>query len=267
MSVTRQICRVIESDASSRKITVELNGNLIKTEKILGLDFRIGDFACLQSYVGSNKSLVVPLNSDEVYDLKNKKEATSKKNLAGEYIPLGRIIPADEDIKVENYLGLDLVSISKKLSNDLAEDPFILERLQTIFDMNAPVEKLDSSLRDVFPLVAVQTNEEFQELKKNVYKKADEMLCRKLIYEQSNREVHEYLMDKIDNITSENEHTDFFKSLGYYLERLRNIQAEKGFSSSKMGVVFYPIYSHYVKRFNSYQIEKWIQLKSNNSLV
>ena len=76
----------------------------------------------------------------------------------------------------------------------------------------------------------------------------------------------EYLMEKIDRISNETEHKEFFKSLGYYLSRLKKIQMEKKFSSSKMGVIFYPIYSYYVKRFKKETIDSWIELSSSKGL-
>ena len=104
-------------------------------------------------------------------------------------------------------------------------------------------------------------------MKKEVYKKADEVLCRKLVNVQTNRDVHKYLMERIDRITNEKDHDEFFKSLGYYLDRLRKIQKEKSLSSSNMGVIFYPIYSHYLKRFKREGIDNWIQLRANNNAI
>lgn len=262
MSAVRQVCRVIESSPLNRKILVELNGKLIKTEKLLGLDFRSGDYACFQTYVGSERSLVVALNPNELEDFKANGQVKIEESVPLDFMAtLNEIIPPDEDIVIEKFFGFKSSDFSISLNKDLIKDPFIIDRIKTIFEGVATEEEMDNSLRDIFPVIAVQTNEEFQALKDKVFKKADEMLCRKMVNAQTNREVHKFLMNRIDNIDSEKEHIEFFKSLGYYLERLKKIQKENSFSSSKMGVIFYPIYSHYNKKFNRETFDNWIQLK------
>jgi hypothetical protein len=261
MSVSSQVCRVVESEPTSRKILIELNGKLVKTEKLLGIDLRPGDFACYQTYNESNKTLVVALHPDEISELKKRNKSYINEGVPeNQFVTLENAIASDDGNAVEKIFGIDFKNISKALDKDRIKDPLILEKINAIFE-SIVEEVADKNIRDVFPVVAIQTSEEFFELKNKIYQKADEMLCRKLVNSQTNREVHQYLMDKIDRITNESEHKDFFKSLGYYLSRLKKIQVEKNLSSSKMGVIFYPIYSYYVQRFKKETIDSWIDLR------
>lgn len=266
MSVSSQICRVVESEPSSRKILIELNGKLLKTEKLLGIDLRPGDYACFQTYMGSDKSLVVALNPEELAEIKRKKELENKdggqrKNLSA----LDKALATEDEIVEDKLFGINFKEVADDLNKDRIHDPMILEKINSVFESSIE-EEVDQNIRDVFPIIAVQTTEEFLELKKKIYQKADEMLSRKMVNVQTNREVHQYLMDKIDRITNETEHKEFFKSLGYYLSRLKKIQLEKNFSSSKMGVIFYPIYSYYVQRFKKDTMDNWIELRASKGL-
>ena len=267
MSVNRQICRVIESEAVNRKILIELNGKLLKTEKILGLDFRPGDYACFQTYDNSEKSLVVALNPDELLAVRLKKETDDEDYQNDIVSPISQIIPHDQNVFIEKQFGLKISDFSRSLNKDLIKDPFIINRLKVVFENVIDEQELDKGIKDIFPIIAIQSGVEFEEMKKEVYKKADEVLCRKLVNVQTNRDVHKYLMERIDRITNEKDHDEFFKSLGYYLDRLRKIQKEKSLSSSNMGVIFYPIYSHYLKRFKREGIDNWIQLRANNNAI
>jgi len=260
MTVSSQVCRVVESEPTSRKILIELNGKLVKAEKLLGIDFRPGDFACYQTYDGSNKSLVVALHPNEISELKKRNQSSKEEVSAVNQSDSLVNEVATDDANIDKIFGVNYKNLSKALDKERIKDPLILEKINIIFE-SIVEEEADKNIRDVFPVIAVQTSEEFLELKNKIYQKADEMLCRKLVNAQTNREVHQYLMDKIDRISNEKEHKEFFNSLGYYLSRLKKIQLERNLSSSKMGVIFYPIYSYYVQRFKKETIDNWISLR------
>lgn len=272
MASDRQICRVIESEPTTRKILVELHGKLIRTEKILGIDFRPGDYACIQTSSGSERSLVVALNPSELVELKRRGINQPKTDMLEailngtnhEEVMIENDVPPTETVIIENYFGLNVKDFSNILNKDMIKDPNIMAKIKLIFEGKLD-SKNEKNIREVFPVVAIQDSSEYAEMKKKICSKADEVLIKRLVNIQTNREVHEYLLERIDRITNDADQQEFFKSLSFYLDRLRDIQKEKNFSSNKMGVIFYPIYRHYVRKFNRETIDQWIQLKAGRA--
>ncbi len=266
---SRQICKIIKSDSTSRKIVVEVDGKVITTEKVIGLDFRPGDYACFQLFAGSGKSLVVALGPEEIKKIKglkveehglDKRALDEEKGLSFPEPDTG-FVPLDEEI-----FNQELADERKRsfLDPDLITSPKVINRLRVLFEDYVEENEEEDCLKDIFPVVAVQNDPQYKPLQDSLFEKADQIILRKLVKEQSNRDVLHYFDDLVRNISSEEDHKKFFDSLGFYLNRLRKIQQQKRWSSEKMGVIFHPIYLSYIKKFKRDRMEEWIKTKSVN---
>ncbi|PCJ57037.1 MAG: hypothetical protein COA79_17050 [Planctomycetota bacterium] len=264
---SRQICKVINSDSKNRKITIDVEGKILKVEKIIGLDFRPGDFACYQTFDGFKKSLVVALNPEEIETIKNDVEDNSLDQDSQDAMSLLEddfsqsntdrgVVPLDEEIFNSQ---LEEERNRKSLIQGDINDQDAVELIGSLFDGDLSVKEEASTVRKLFPMVATQHSQMDSEAKKNFFQKADDVIIRKLINEQSNREVHDFLSGMINRIDDEKGHDDFFRNLSFYLDRLKKMQRKKHLSSKKMGVIFYPVYIYYVRKFTREKIDDWIE--------
>lgn len=266
MSETRQICTIKKIEASMGKITIEVDGKIMEAEQGVGANFQIGDHACLLTSMESNIGLVVALNAKESLEVKKKYESKAEeKTSINKLDPQNQVIPPDHQLEVEKFLDSKNIKDLIDLNREYINEPLVMDKVNKIFE-SVDEKEVEFCLRDIFPFVAIQTSKEHQDLKIKIFKKADVILSKKMVTDLTNREVHQYLSEKIDKISNKEEHDDFFRSLGFYLVRLKKIQMEKALSSKEMGAIFYPVYSHYIKKFKKEIIDDWIQVNSKNTL-
>ncbi|PCJ59761.1 MAG: hypothetical protein COA79_10170 [Planctomycetota bacterium] len=234
----QRICKVVTSQTLDKKALIELEGEFIEVNKIMGFSFVNGEYALLKTFKGSEESLVVAMSRteqlhyhDEIKAIKEKRRLADRRERLST-----RIIPINADIS----------------------DEHISEKIKFLFQPDLTSNQFNEALVEVFSVVAAQENESYDKLKEQLYEKADTAINRNIILNKSFREAHDFMTIMVSRIKTKADHLQFFRAVNFFLKRL-NLRIKEGKTNAeKVSAIFEPIYESYVESFGSNFLDLWV---------